>query len=265
MSFQTIKRDGLEYLHADFLPAPNSFSTRHGGVSTGHLASLNLGTGRGDEPANVEENWRRFGAAVGFSPEKLIFTHQVHGSLVRRVTAADFGQGLRCPAPQCDGLITDEPGAALAVFSADCTPILLCDTATGAVGAVHAGWRGTALGIVRRAVEAMGEAFGSRPQDIRAAIGPCIDRCCFETHADVPEAMLAALGDAARIAIDDHGDGTYHVDLKDLNGIWLEQAGVEQVETCPFCTACQPERFWSHRRVGDRRGALAAVIVCPRV
>ncbi len=263
MSFETIHHGALEYLRAASLGAANAFSTRLGGVSAGPLASLNLAVRYGDNPANVRENWRRFGEAAGFSLENLVCAKQVHGNFVRIVTRDNRGEGPDRPAVECDGLATDVPGVALAVFSADCTPILLCDEKRGAVAAVHAGWRGTALGIAQKAVEAMTAAFGTDPKDVRAAIGPCIDRCCFETRADVPEAMRAALGAAAEIAIDEHGGGRFHVDLKDLNAIFLERAGVRHIETCPFCTACQPERFWSHRRDGDARGSMAAVIVCP--
>lgn len=264
MSFETVKQGDLEYLRAASLQAPHAFTSRHGGVSKGELSTLNLGFSRGDDPANVLENWRRLGSAVGFTPEHLVLTHQIHGDQVRVVTEADRGQGIITrPAPDCDALATNVPGLAIAAFTADCTPILLCDPIKGAAAAVHSGWRGAALGIVKKAVETMTAAFGSDPKDIRAAIGPCIGRCCFETRADVPEAMRAALGPDAEIAIDDHGDGTYHVDLKALNRLWLQRAGVEQVETCPLCTACDTERFWSHRRVGDARGSLAAVIVCP--
>lgn len=264
MSFETIRRNQLEYLRAAELPAAHGFSTRYGGVSEGPLSSLNLGFSRGDEPDNVQENWRRFSEAVGFATENLVLTHQVHGDVVRVVTETDRSQGfVSRPAPDCDALATNVPGLALAVFTADCTPVLLCDPVKGAVAAVHAGWRGTALGIVKKAVETMQSAFGSAPEDIRAAIGPCIDRCCFETDADVPEAMRAALGSDAEQAIDTCGGGKFHVDLKEINLLWLRRAGVTHAQTCPFCTACDTERFWSHRRVGTERGSLASVIVCP--
>ena len=115
---------------------------------------------------------------------------------------ADRGQGLFAPVPgERDGLITNEPGVVLTVFSADCTPVLLHDPVHRAVGAVHAGWRGTAGGIAAKAVEAMTSAFGTRPEDIQAAIGPCIGPCCFETGEDVPAAMVKALGEEALPAI----------------------------------------------------------------
>ena len=263
MSFQVNWQDALPLVRCEALQAPHGFTTRLGGVSRGVWDSLNLGLSRGDDPHAVLENRRRAANAVGFDLGKLVCTRQVHTDTILTVTEAHWGLGADIQPVACDGLVTNVPGTALMVFSADCTMILLEDPVTGAVGAVHAGWRGTALGIVKKAVETMAAAYGSRPGDLRAAIGPCIDRCCFETKSDVPEAMLDALGDEARTAIDDHGDGTYHVDLKALNSLWLRKAGVERIAVSEICTACHTDRFWSHRRVGDARGVQAAVIVCP--
>ena len=264
MSFKAVREGPLEYLRSDMLSARHAFSTRLGGVSVGQLQSLNLGIHRGDRPINVLQNWRRFAAAVGFDWKRVVFTRQIHTNVVRAVTAADCGRGLFFPvADGCDALMTDAPGVVLAAFSADCTPILLQDPVCGAVCAVHAGWRGTALGIVQTAVAAMAGAYGSRPEDIRAAIGPCIGLCCFETHQDVPDAMCAALGGDAMAAIVPADGGKFHVDLKKLNAIWLRRAGVGHIDISSACTACEPDRFWSHRRVGDQRGSLAAVITCP--
>lgn len=262
MGFYVNRSGALEYLASDLLDgAAHCFSTRLGGVSGGHLASLNLGTHRGDTPENVRENYRILGNAVGFSPEQTVFTKQVHSDIVERVGKNDCGRGLlREVENPCDGLITDEPGVALTVFSADCTPILLFDPVKRAVGAVHAGWRGTASGIAARAVEKMRAELGCEPKNIRAAIGPCIAQCCFETDADVPEAMRAALGSAAEEYIRPAGE-KYYVNLKALNTVWLGRAGVRQIDVSADCTACRPERFWSHRRVGNRRGSLAAVIM----
>lgn len=238
------------------------FSTRSGGVSSGVLESLNLGIHRGDRPENVRENYRILGAAVGFRPEQTVFTRQLHGAVVARVGRQDCGAGLQYEVePERDGLITDEPGVALTVFSADCTPILLYDPVHRAVGAVHSGWRGTALGIVRHCVEAMRQEFHTDPASLHAAIGPCVGLCCFETDGDVPEAMRRALGAKAERAIREDGNGKYHVDLKRLNALWLEQAGVRTTDICPACTACRPELYWSHRIVGNARGSLAAIIM----
>lgn len=262
MSFYVNKKNELEYLTSSALEgAVHCFSTRFGGVSEGTLASLNLGVHRGDRPANVRENYRRLGAAVGFDPKNTVFTKQVHSDIVQRVGRQDCGRGLVFPVEEArDGLVTDEPGVALTIFSADCTPVLLFDPVARAIGAAHAGWRGTAAGIAARTVEAMRREFGCRPENLRAAIGPCISQCCFETDSDVPETMLAALGAEAQSAIRPVGE-KYYVDLKRLNALWLRRAGVTEIDISCDCTACQPQRFWSHRRVGNQRGSLAAVIM----
>lgn len=262
MAFYVNRKAALEYLSSSLLDgAAHCFSTRFGGVSEGYLSSLNLGTHRGDAPENVRENYRRLGQAVGFLPEHTVFTKQIHSDIVERVGRQERGRGLLREATQgCDGLITDEPEVALTVFSADCTPVLLFDPVRRVVGAVHAGWRGTAAGIAAKAAEKMCTELGCKAENLRAAIGPCISQCCFETDADVPEAMLAALGNEAECAIRPVGE-KYYVNLKALNALWLQRAGVRQIDLSDDCTACQPERFWSHRRVGNQRGSLAAVIM----
>lgn len=262
MAFSTVKIGNLEYLTADGISAPHGFTTRLGGVSRGQLASLNIGLHRGDAPENVLENYRILGDALGFSPEDTVLTKQIHTDVVLRVGRAHRGTGLLRPQDlPCDGLITNEPGVALVIFTADCTPILLHDPVTGAVGAVHAGWRGTAAQIAAKAVAAMTAQFGCRPQDIHAAIGPNIGACCFETHSDVPQAMVEALGDGASACIRPTGE-KFHVDLKGLNAYILRQAGVTQLDISTDCTACQPDRFWSHRITGNARGSQGAVILC---
>ena len=262
MSIIVNKIGQLEYLTAGGISVPHCFTTRYGGVSEGNLASLNLGTRRGDRPENVVRNFEILGDAIGFDSRKLVLTHQTHTDIVLRVGEPEAGAGLFRPElPECDGLITNTPGIGLAVFTADCTPILLWDPETGAVGAAHAGWRGTASQIGRKTVEAMTAAFGCRPERIRAAIGPNIGPCCFETHGDVPEAMIASLGTEAEQFITVKGE-KYYVNLKGINRLILQRAGVERIEVSTDCTACQPERFWSYRRVGTARGAQGAIIVC---
>ncbi len=258
-----VNRSGdLEYLTSGLLEGTaHCFSTRYGGVSEGYLASLNLGVHRGDRPKNVWENYCRLGKAVGFSPKHTVFTKQIHSAVVECVGREQRGRGLIFPVENgCDGLITNEPEVALTVFSADCTPVLLYDPVAHAIGAVHAGWRGTAAGIVRVAVKKMEQTFGCRPENIRAAIGPCISSCCFLTDRDVPDAMRAALGAEAESAIFPAGE-KFRVDLKQINALWLRREGVTQIDISTECTACQPERFWSHRVVKDQRGSLAAVIM----
>jgi hypothetical protein len=246
------------------LTAVHGFTTRLGGVSEGVYASLNLGVNRGDDKAAVRENYRRIMAALGIAPGKLVFSHQVHKADIRPVTSADCGDIFDAVPYEADGLITNEKGLALIIFTADCIPILLEDTVTGAVGAVHAGWRGTALGIAREAVSAMAREYGSDPKNIRAAIGPGIGRCCFETGAEVPEAMTALLGARALEFINTNGEKSM-VDLKAINHAVLISAGVklENIDVSPECTKCSHEKYWSHRYTGGVRGSQASIIKCP--
>ena len=259
---KTIRKGALEYISAENLRVRHCFTTRFGGVSEGFLASLNLGIHRGDKPENVRKNYEILAEALGFDVEKLVFTRQTHTDIVRPVDLSNAGEGLfREVEPECDALVTDTPGLVLAAFTADCTPILLHDPVTGAVGAVHAGWRGTVADIAGKTVRAMCEKYGARPGDIRAAIGPNIGVCCFETHGDVPEAVRAVLGEEAEAFIVPQGE-KFRVDLKGVNAALLRRAGLERIEISCDCTACRPDRFWSHRRVGNDRGSLAAIIVC---
>lgn len=237
------------------------FSTRHGGVSEGMYESMNVDPRRGDAPARVIENCRRLGAAAGFAAEDMVMVHQVHSDTILKAAAADRGVGLFRPMEaEADALITDGEHVALTVFTADCTPILLYDPVRRAIGAVHAGWRGTAINIVGKTVARMSAEYGCKPADIYAVIGPCISACCFETEDEVPEAMLAQLGESARPAITAVG-AKYHVDLKLINKLLLERAGVRNVEVIKHCTACETDLFWSHRCMGLARGSLAAVIM----
>ena len=261
MAIHTIQIGTMEYGKAEGISVPHAFTTRRGGVSGGYLASLNLGMNRGDERSNVEENYARLAKTLGFSADKLVLAHQVHGDAVRAVTEAD-SRGLdHRDYPECDGLITGTPGVTLAVFTADCTPILLQDPVTGAVGAVHAGWRGTALDIAGKAVARMAAAFGCRPGDLRAAIGPNIGPCCFETDEDVPAALRETFGPAVEDAIRPAGE-KFYVNLKAVNALALRRAGVDRIEISPECTMCDPEKYWSHRHTRGLRGSQGALITC---
>ena len=261
MSIITVKQGQLEYLTAQGIGVPHCFTTRLGGVSTGVLESLNLGNHRGDDPETVAENYRRLGAALGFAPEQLVLTWQIHSDIVRTVTGQDRAGLDHRNYPQCDALITREPGVGLMIFTADCTPILYHDPVTGAVGAAHAGWRGTAQGIAEKTVLEMVRQFGCDPANIRAAIGPNIAQCCFETDRDVPDAMVEALGEAARPFIRQVED-KYYVNLQEINALFLRRAGVEHIEISDACTSCQSHRFWSHRVTRGQRGSQGAVILC---
>ena len=261
MAIVNQKLGQLEYLTAEGICVPHCFTTRLGGVSQGHLDSLNIGMHRGDEPENVARNFAILGEALDFDPKYLVLTHQVHTDVVRVVTKAD-ARGLdNHDYPECDALITNDPGAALVIFTADCTPILLWDPVTGAVGAAHAGWRGTAMDIAGKTAKKMAEAFGCKPENLRAAIGPNLGQCCFQTDADVPQAMLAQFGPAAEEMIRPEGS-KFYVSLKSINALALRRAGVINIEISEDCTQCQHHRYWSHRFTRGLRGSQGAIIVC---
>ena len=262
MSVITKKQGQLEYLVAEGISVPHCFTTRLGGVSEGYLSSLNIGMHRGDDPKNVEENYRILTASLGCSVKDLVLTRQIHTAMVRVVTRDDAGKGVdHRNYPECDALVTNDPGVALVIFTADCTPILFYDPVTGAVGAAHAGWRGTALGIAAKTVQTMVREFCCDPKNIRAAIGPNIGYCCFETDRDVPDAMITALGEDAKLYIRSSGE-KYYVNLKEINALWLRRAGVENIEISEACTVCQSDVFWSHRVTRGERGSQGAIIVC---
>lgn len=256
---QTIGK--LEYLTSENIGVPHCFTTRLGGVSSGYLQSLNIGMHRGDSEENVVKNHTIIAHALGYPVENTVLAHQIHSDIVRAVTAEDCLGPDHHAYPPCDGLITNTPGLALMIFTADCTPILLHDPLTGAVGAVHAGWRGTAQDIAGKAVAAMVRSFGCDPQNIRSAIGPNIGACCFETDSDVPEALMQTFGSSIAGAFRSVGD-KYYVNLKEINRYALARAGVCDIAVSDICTACQPQRFWSHRVTQGNRGSQGALIVC---
>lgn len=271
MSFLTHDHGGVVYHTSSVLDAPgliHGFSTRLGGVSGGPFASMNF-RGSGPEPdkrENVRENYRRFCETLGTDIRDVVQSKQVHEDTVRHVTSADRGKGLFVTTDYtADALVTDEPGLSLMAFSADCIILLLHDPVTSSVGAVHAGWRGTALDLPAKAVGEMGRLFGAKPENIRAAIGAGIGPCCFETHDDVPDAMRSAFGGGAEAYIEPKGE-KWTVDLKGVNAWRLQEAGVreENIDVCSACTACRTDLYWSHRVTGDRRGVQGALIALTR-
>lgn len=261
--FTEREKGGLVYMTSPLITANHAFSTRYGGVSEGGLASLNLGFNRGDERERVIENYRILGAALGMDVMRAAYTKQVHGTHVRLVTDAD-----RCgptdPAPcDADGLVTNVKGLPIFCFTADCVPLLLHDPVRSTAGAVHCGWRSSVGDIPGVAVGLMRD-LGSEPGDIRAAIGPAIGFCCFETDADVPEAVARWLGgDTEGLIREKDVPGKYLVDLRGAIRRRLMQLGLapEHIDVSDECTMCLHEKYWSHRYTrGGVRGSQCAVI-----
>ncbi|MBQ7714204.1 MAG: peptidoglycan editing factor PgeF [Oscillospiraceae bacterium] len=264
--------NGLIFDTADCISAVggvrHAFTTRLGGVSPAPFDSLNFFERTGDSVENVRENYRLLGAATGLDLSRAVGCRQVHGDHIRFIRASDAGRLLYDERPaDADGMLTDVPDLPLVVYSADCCTILLYDPTCRCVGALHAGWRGTAAGIALKALVAMMSAYGADPMTIRAAIGPSIGACCFKTDRDVPDAIRAELSESADRFITKAEGGKYHVDLKQINRLWLLRGGLDprNVAVHPDCTMCRPERYWSHRRLGARRGGQLAVIALENI
>lgn len=255
----------LQYYTCARLPVPHAFTTKHGGVSTGACESLNLGFGRGDDPQNVRENYRILTDALHVPYDRLTMTKQVHRECVTVVTEDTVGMGLTRPmAWESDALITNLTNTPLAGFYADCVVTLLYDPVSRSCGVCHAGWRGTALGILPKTVDAMASGLGAQRDSLVAVIGPSIGVCCFETDADVPDAMEAQMGALVRPFIHEKGP-KYHVDLQGINAMLLGRAGVRQenIINSGLCTYCNCGEFWSHRVTQGARGVQAGIICIP--
>lgn len=251
----------LIYMTSTVIPRKHAFTTRYGGVSAGHLSSLNLLSDKGDDPANVRENYRRVAALFGVGEDDCAVTKQVHGNVVRIVTEADRHQCLTGVPYEADGIVTATPGLPIFCFTADCVPVLLCDAEHGVVGAIHCGWRSSVGDILHNALRQM-ESLGAKAENIRAAIGPAIGKCCFETDDDVPEAVSAWLGGDTEGLFRKRADGKTLVDLRAANARRLVQLGVpaQQIDISDECTVCSHDKYWSHRYTKGRRGGQAAVI-----
>ena len=262
MAFIENNHNGLVYMTSSVIGARHAFTTRFGGVSGGIFASLNLGSNRGDDPAAVRENYRRVCALMGADIDGAAVTRQVHGNVVRIVTEADRHLCLSTVPYEADGIVTACRELPLLCFTADCVPVLLCDSEHGVIGAVHCGWRSSVGDILKNAVEAM-ESLGARRETLCAALGPAIGRCCFETDDDVPAAVSDYLGGETGGLFVRRADGKTLVDLRGANRRRLIQLGLreENIDVSEECTFCSHDKYWSHRYTKGQRGSQAAAIV----
>lgn len=244
----------------------HGFSTRLGGVSEGIFSSMNVSFTRGDQEEAVRENYRRLGAAMGFSCENLVCSDQTHTVNLRVVTEEDRGKGFVCPKDytDIDGLVTDVPGLVLAAFYADCVPLYLVDPVRRCIGLSHAGWRGTVGKIGKKTVELMREQYGSRPEDLVAAIGPSICQSCYEVSKDVIEKFQEAFDERFWPELFyEKGGGKYQLNLWRANELGFLEAGVraEGIAAAGVCTCCNPGLLFSHRASRGRRGNLGAFLM----
>ncbi len=221
----------------------HGFMTRAGGVSDGVYASLNCGYGSNDETARVAENRRRAAARLGLPGAALVTVYQTHSTRVAEVAAPHAPTG----APEVDAMVTDRPGIALGILTADCAPVLLADVESRVVGAAHAGWRGAVSGIVEETIEAM-ERKGARRTRILAAIGPCIGRESYEVGPEFPAPFVAQDAANARFFRPAARAGHFMFDLASYVEARTRAAGVADVERARADTCADAERFFSYRR-----------------
>jgi YfiH family protein len=238
---------------------PHGFTTRAGGVSPPPWDALNLGGLVGDEPARVRENWRLLESLTGLRYARV---RQVHGARVvhARVPGPSFGSARdeRAIEPEeADGVVSTDAGLAACVSVADCVPVLLADPETGAVAAVHAGWRGTLARAAQAGVRALAGSSGAPASRLLAAVGPSIGPCCYEVSRDLADRFAAGLGQVIR-----EGASGPHLDLWEANRRVLLDAGLREdaVEVVGRCTSCEHELFFSHRRDRGRTGRHVAFI-----
>lgn len=266
MAFSLCEKDNIQWVTSDVLGTKHLFSRRLGDVGDFPFSSKPDPEWESESrQERVRALWQRFRTAAEFPAEGFCFTRQVHGTVLRYVTEAERAMPpLPHPPEDCDGLITDRKDVPLCVWTADCVPVLFRDPKAGIVAAAHSGWKGTVADMMGSVVRRM-EDMGARAENIRAAIGPAISRCCFETGPEVPEAVRALLGsDAEGLCPPEEGvEGKFLVDLKETNRRRLLQLGLaqEHIDVSPDCTMCMQDVYWSHRATKGRRGTMASVIM----
>lgn len=248
------------------------FTSRNGGVSGEPWASLNVGLHVGDQDADVVRNRQLIAEAIDWPFEAWTCGEQVHGSDVFAVTEAERGMGRLSRASaiaDTDALITNVPGVLLASFYADCVPLYFYDPEHQAVALAHAGWKGTLQQIAIRTIEAMEKQYGSKPEQIRCAIGPSIDDCCYEVDGfviDKLQPLVQELAKGANSATESMlklvENGKAMVNLKQINRHIMLKAGILpiHIELSEWCTGCSTDQFFSHRKEGGKTGRMASWI-----
>ena len=236
------------------------FSTRLGGVSSGIYSSMNLSFAQGDEEANVRENYRRMAVALGVDEKNIVKPRQTHTTNVHKVTK----ENKEAEFQDVDGLVTNEPGLCLATTYADCVPLFFVDPVHKAIGLSHSGWRGTVGKIGEVTLKKMAEEYGTKAEDVIAAIGPSICQDCYEVSEDVIWKFKEAFDEIYwKELFYEKENKKFQLNLWKANEIIMQQAGVrkENIAVTNVCTNCNSDLLFSHRATQGKRGALAAFLV----
>ncbi len=253
---QRIQRSGLIWytFSAPDAEFSHAIVTRQGGVSHPPFSTLNLGSTVGDESTAVSENHRRMLNVLGLAREQVVSPHQVHGRRVVRVGSADGGRVI----PKADALMTNEPGVVILMRFADCTPVLFYDTTQRIVALAHAGWRGVVAGVIPATVQAMMEAFGTRPSDLWAGIGPAIGMHHYPVGEEVIDAVQRVISEKSEVTA--QCVGQWYLDLPGAVTAQLREVGVGCVEASEICTACHTDEWYSHRAEKGCTGRFGVLV-----
>ncbi|MCX7744178.1 MAG: peptidoglycan editing factor PgeF [Flavobacteriales bacterium] len=233
-------------------------TTRKGGNSSGDAAGFNLSYSVEDNPQGVALNRKIVASYLNINPENLIFPKQTHSDNIVIVTPHTTYEELQ----GVDALITQMHGIAIGVMSADCVPVLIADPIKRVVAAVHAGWKGTVAGIVKKTVLKMLDEFNCNPQNLFVGIGPSISALNYEVGPDVIEAVQASFPQYKKLLIAGKTEGKAYFDLWKANQIWLTSCGIpeSQIETAGICTFGHPNTFYSARYFHHKTGRFGACI-----
>lgn len=246
------------YDNIDFVN--HAVSTRHGGISQGHaIGGMNLGFNATDTKENVTENYKRFCSATGFDTHNLVFGVQTHSANVRYVTEEDRGKGIYREKDynDVDAIITDKKNVALVIHTADCVPITYVDTVNKAIGNAHCGWRGTYENLAKITLDAMTQKFGTNPKDVICTIGPAICFECYEVSEELYNNFKERFGFIDAMT---EKNGSFFLDLMNINRHILENAGVTRIAVSDLCTRCNSDNLYSHRGLGPGRGLMSSII-----
>lgn len=262
-------KNGVTYLTFPALEesriTEHAFSTRMGGASEGCFATMNFSFTRGDNPSHVLENYKRMAGILNTDYKKMVLSHQTHTTNIRVVNEEDCGKGITADRDYADvdGLITNVKGITLVTFYADCVPLYFLDTKNKAIGLSHSGWRGTVNKMGAETINCMAMEYGTCPEDIIACIGPSICGDCYEVGDEVREEFKEKFSEQEISEIFNmNGNGRFQLDLWKANQIVLKNAGVkpENIHLTDICTYCNSEYMFSHRKMGNERGNLAAFL-----
>jgi len=256
--FSLVKKKTIEYLQStllsdcDFLV--NAFCTRRGGASQDEYKSLNMSFREGDEEFRVLQNWDRLATAFAIPMEQFLVVNQVHGDAIFVIKPHGSYFSSRDEL-NYDAIVTTRANLAICIKTADCVPVSVVDKVKKVIAVVHAGWRGSALGISAKVIELMQNQYRSQPQDILVAIGPSIGRCCYEIDQATADAFRKQNNHELFLQQGKKKD-KWMLDLVEANRRQILEAGVPEnnIEVSGFCTTCNQDMFFSHRGSGGITG-----------